>query len=171
MYLNYNLKELLKLLFQYFNYPIFSCLILVIIIYIYILYINKNSKRLNMMVVGINLTLIFIIICFYKNSLFNFNIFQQFNHNIYFYFLNSIIYLVLIGLLSCKNCLKLFNYIFYGMSLLFLCFALFMTVYLHNYHIIIIGNIYPSIVIGNYTLLLAYLFQFIKPVLTVIRHP
>ena len=81
-----------------------------------------------------------------------------------------IIYLIIMSLISFNTKYKKINYIIYGLSLIFILFSLFMTHYLSNNTLIVIGNIYPMIKFGNiiyisYYLLLCITFvknKFIK---------
>ena len=53
------------------------------------------------------------------------------------------------------------NYIIYGLSLILLLFSLFMTHYLGNNTLIVIGNIYPMIKFGNIIYFVYYTFIFL----------
>lgn len=163
MYLDYDVGKLFRLLLDsIINYKIFIFLLVSVVLYI-ILYLLNNNK-FKMFCILVNTFISIIIICFYHSNLFNLEIFKHFNHNMYFYYLNSIVYLNLINVLSYKNELNMFNLIIYGFSLILLLFALFMTKYLNNVDIIVLGNIYPSIVIGNTIYSISYIILIIKKI-------
>ena len=74
-----------------------------------------------------------------------------------------LLYLIIMILVSCKTKYKKTNYVIYGLSLIFILFSLFMTHYLSNITLIVIGNIYPMIKFGNiiyisYYILLCIIF-------------
>lgn len=157
MYLNYSITKLFALLIDYvYNYKIFIAIILSCIIYCTLYFVNINNKKFNLLTLLINFILIVLIIYYYNSGLMQTGIFNHFSHNMYFYFLNSIIYLVIVSVMFYKNKLKRMCIISYGLGLIFLLFALFMTYYLSNIDIVVLGNIYPSIVFGNYIYFIYY---------------
>ena len=166
MSLNYNVIETFKLLGNAFKYPIFYSIIIVSILLVIILILNKDKKIIKYIVCTINLVLISLICCFYINQIFSFKFTSPIN-NLYFYFFNSVIYLILMPIINFKTrCIKI-NYIIYGLVLINLLYSLFMTHYLNNINLIVIGNIYPMIKIGNiiyfiyYVLLIIVLVRFL----------
>jgi len=162
MSLDYNFVETLKLLLTSLKYNVMISIIISTIILVILLILNKNNKKTNYIVSFINLILIIIISIYYIKDIFTFNFRNPIN-NIYFYFFNSIIYLIIMSLISFKIKYKKTNYIIYGLSLINILFSLFMTHYLDNQTLIVIGNIYPMIKFGNviyigyYICLLLYL--------------
>ena len=76
----------------------------------------------------------------------------------YFYYFNSIIYLIIMVVVNFKTKYKKTNYLFYGLVLINLLFSLFMTYYLSNVEIIVIGNIFPMIKFGNIIYISYYIF-------------
>lgn len=157
MYLNYSIIETINLLISsILEHTMMWIIIVCSIIYGIILHINKNKY----LVLIVNLFLIILILYFYHNYLFSRLIFIHFNHNIFFYFFNSIIYLITVSILLIKNN-KLYT-IHYIFILILLLYSLFITELVHNIPIITIGNIYPMIVIGNYLYLIYYIFIIIK---------
>jgi len=60
--------------------------------------------------------------------------------------------------ITLNNKYKKTNYIIYGISLINLLFAIFMTHYLNNQTLIVIGNIFPMIKFGNIIYILYYIF-------------
>ena len=73
------------------------------------------------------------------------------------YFLNSLIFMIVNLVLVLKNKYLKLNIYFYILQIIFLLFSLFMTYYLKNAHLLIIGNIYPEITIGNYIYFIYYI--------------
>lgn len=159
MYLDYSIIETLNLLISsILEHTMMWIIIVCSLIYGFILHINSRvSKYLVLMV---NLLLIFLILYYYHNYLFSKLIFIHFNHNIYFYFLSSIIYLITVCILLTKE--KKIYIIHYIFILILLLYSLFITHLVHNIPLITIGNIYPMIVIGNYLYFGYYIFIIIK---------
>lgn len=157
MSLNYNFVETLKLLLNSLKYSVMIAIIISMIIFTILLIINKDNKKTNYIVSIINLILIIIIGIYYLKDIIRFNFNDPFN-NIYFYFFNSIIYLIIMSLISFKTKYKKINYIIYGFNLINILFSLFMTHYLSNSTLIVIGNIYPMIKFGNIVYVIYYIF-------------
>lgn len=157
MYLNYSIAKLFSLLVDYvYNYKIFIAIILSCIIYCTLYFVNINNKKFNLLTLLINFILIVLIIYYYNSDLIQMKMLNHFSHNLYFYFFNSTIYLTIVSVMLYKNKLKKICIISYGLGLIFLLFALFMTYYLSNVDIVVLGNIYPSIVLGNYIYFIYY---------------
>ena len=148
MSLNYNFIETLKLLVNSLKYEIMISLIIGISIFIALLIINKKNKKTNYIIFIINILVIIIISIYYVKDIISFKFSNPIN-NIYFYFFNSIIYLITMCIINFKTKYKKINYIVYGISLINILFSLFMTHYLNNQTLIVIGNIYPMIKFGN----------------------
>ena len=164
MSLNYNFIETLKLLLDSLKYGVMSAIIIGMIIFVILLIMHKENKKTNYIVSIINLLLIIIISIYYIKDIIKFNFSNPIN-NIYFYFFNTIIYLIIMSIVSFKTKYKKTNYIIYGLSLIFILFSLFMTHYLSNITLIVIGNIYPMIKFGNIIYIIYYLLlciSFIK---------
>ena len=157
MSLNYNFIETLKLLLISFKYEIMISLLIGISIFIFLLILNKQNKKINYIISIINILIIIIISIYYIDDIVKFKFSSPIN-NIYFYFLNSIIYLITMCIINFKTKYKIINYIIYGISLINILFSLFMTYYLNNQTIIVIGNIYPMIKFGNIIYLGYYTF-------------
>lgn len=160
MYLNYDLSKFISLFLSQFNYPIYIVLLLVSFIFAS-LYIYTKSKVLNVLVLFINIFFLFLICKYYYSNLFSLDNFNYFVHNMYFYFFNSIVFLILNFFCLMYGKYTKIYIIFYCISIIFLGFSLFMTHYLYNNHLIILGNIYPGIILGNITYFLFYLFNII----------
>ena len=156
MSLNYNFIETLKLLFTSLKYEVMIAIIISMIIFVILLIMNKENKKTNYIVSIINLILIVIISIYYVKDIIKFD-FSNPISNIYFYFFNTIIYLVIMNIISFKTKHKKTNYIIYGICLIFILFSLFMTLYLNNNTFIVIGNIYPMIKFGNIIYIIYYL--------------
>ena len=161
MSLNYNFIETLKLLLKSFKYEVMIAIIISSIILTIMLILNRDNKKTKYIVSTINFVLIIIISIYYIKDIIKFNFTNPIN-NIYFYFFNSIIYLILMCIITFKTKYKKTNYIIYGLSLINLLFSLFMTHYLSNSTLIVIGNIYPMIKFGNIIYIVYYIMLCIK---------
>lgn len=157
MSLNYNIIDTFKLLKDVFKYDVFYSIIISSILFIIILILNKDKKVINYIILVLNILLIILISYYYIKSIFTFKFSNPIN-NIYFYFFNSIIYLIIMTIVNFKTKYKNINYIFYGLLLINLLFSLFMTHYLNNIEFIVIGNIFPMIKFGNIIYMIYYIF-------------
>ena len=156
MSFNYSIIDAFKLLSISFKYNIFIAIIISSIIFTIILIINKDRKFKNYIISIINVVLISIIIYYYFNDIISFNFSNPIN-NIYFYFFNSVIYLVVMSIFTfIFN--KSINFIFYLVSLINILFSLFMTNYLGNNTLIVMGNIIPMIKFGNIIYIVYYVY-------------
>jgi len=160
MSLNYNITETFKLLLNAFKYDIFLAIIISSILFVIILILNKNNKKFNYILLVINVLLIGLICYFYIKQILTFKFTNPMN-NMYFYFFNSIMYLIITTLVNFKTKYSNINYVFYGLVLINLLYSLFMTHYLNNIDLIVIGNIYPMIKLGNIVYLFYYIFLII----------
>lgn len=156
MSLNYNFIDTLKLLLVSLKYEVFIAIIISMIIFTVLLILNKDNKKTNYIVCIINLILIILISIYYIKDIITCNFSNPLN-NIYFYFLNIIIYLIIMSITVFKTKYKKVNYIIYGIGLINILFSIFMTYYLNNNTILVIGNIYPMIKFGNIIMLIYYL--------------
>jgi len=161
MSLNYNIINTFELLSNSFKYDIFISIIISCILLVIILILNKDKKIINYVICGINLLLIVLICYYYIDSILTFKFSNPIN-NMYFYFLNSIIYLVIMIIINFKTKYKKTNYIFYGLILINLLYSLFITHYLGNIELIVIGNIFPMIKFGNIIYLSCYILLIIN---------
>lgn len=161
MSLNYSIIETLKLLKNAFKYDAFFAIIISSILFIIILILNKDKKIINYIILGINILLIIFISYYYIESILTFKFNNPIN-NIYFYFFNSIIYLVVMIIINFKTKYKRINYIFYGLVLINILYSLFMTYYLKNQNLIVIGNIFPMIKFGNIIYLVYYILLIVN---------
>jgi len=161
MSLNYNIIETLKLLKYAFKYNIFYSIIISSILLVIILILNKEKRVTNYILMGLNIILISIICYFYIKDIFTLKFNNPIN-NIYFYFFNSIIYLIIMTIVNFKTKYKKTNYIFYGISLVNILYSLFMRYYLGNISLIVIGNIFPMIKFGNIIYFIYYILLIIN---------
>ncbi len=157
MSINYSFLETLNMLKNTFKYGIMISLIISSIIFITLLILNKDNKKIKYVIYFINVILICLICYYYLKGIITFNFNNPIN-NIYFYFFNSIIYLIIMSLVNSKIKYKKINYILYGLILIGLLFALFMTHSLNNVTLIVLLNIYPIIKFGNIIYIIYYLF-------------
>ena len=157
MSINYSFLETLNMLKNTFKYGIMISLIISSIIFITLLILNKDNKKIKYVIYFINIILICLICYYYLKGIITFNFNNPIN-NIYFYFFNSIIYLIIMSLVNSKIKYKKINYILYGLILIGLLFALFMTHSLNNVTLIVLLNIYPIIKFGNIIYVIYYLF-------------
>ena len=153
MSLNYNIFETIKLYDLALKNNMFIAVILSVIVLNIVLILNKNISKY--VILGINLISIFIIIYYYMDDIIKFRFSNPIN-NIYFYFFSSIIFLIVNIVVSFKTKYKYINYLFYSISLINILYSLFMTHYLSNSTIIVIGNIFPMIKFGNIIYILYY---------------
>jgi hypothetical protein len=161
MSLNYNIIDTIKLLKDVFKYNIFYSIIISSILLVIILILNKEKKITNFIVMGINTILISVICYYYIGSIVTFEFNNPIN-NMYFYFFNSIIYLIIMTIVNFKTRYKKINYVFYGINLINILYSLFMTHYLSNISLIVIGNIFPMIKFGNIIYFIYYILLIIN---------
>ena len=169
MYLNYSISHLFNLFIRNISkYTIYPFIVISCVILLFILLKNKDSYS-KCIIIVIDIILSFIIIVNYKYILLSTLTFKCFYHNLYFYFLNSLIFMIVNLVFILKNKYLKINIYFYAIQMIFLLFSLFMTYYLKNAYLLIIGNIYPEITIGNYIYFIYYIviiFIFVYKLLT-----
>lgn len=163
MSLNYNIIDTIKLLGQALKYNMFIAIIVSSILFTILLIINKDKKIINYIIIFINLILIVLIGYYYIDNIISFK-FRGLINNMYFYFFNCILYLIIMIIINFKSKYKVINYIFYGLSLINIMFSLFITYYLNNVDLIVIGNIFPMIKFGNIIYMNYYLLFIILKV-------
>ena len=155
MSLNYGIIDTIKLFYPIIKSSMFIAIILgVVILSIIYLLNNKAMKYISLVlcILGVGL-----IIYYYFGDIISFKFKNPLN-NIYFYFFNSIICLIISTIMFFKNKYKTINYIFYCLIIINLSYSLFMTHYLYNYTLVVIGNIFPMIKFGNIIYICYYLF-------------
>ena len=161
MSLNYNIVETLKLLINAFKYDIFLAIIISSILFLIVLIINKDKKIIKYIILVVNVLLIILIGYYYIKDILTFRFSNPIN-NMYFYFFNSVIYLIVMAIVAFKTVYKKTNYIFYCISLINLLYSLFITYYLGNINLIVIGNIFPMIKFGNIIYFVYYILLIIS---------
>ena len=152
--LNYSIAKIVSLFFNSFSYPIMTVLIICSIILFVILKTNNQYSKYIMLI--INIILILMICYYYHQDIFTSQLFHYVSHNIYF--VNNLLFLIIMSIVpfTIKN--HIIIKIIYCIELWLLSFSLFMTSYLNNNTLLVIGNIYPMIVIGNYILFIFYFY-------------
>ena len=148
MSLDYSILDTIKLFELAFKNDVFISILISVVILIIIFIINKNRKYLKYIVLSINIILVLLILYYYFKNIITFNFNNPIN-NIYFYFLNSIIFLIVSSIMVFKTKYKITNYILYSLCLLNITYSLYMTYYFKNITLIVIGNIFPMIKFGN----------------------
>ena len=161
MSLNYNIIETIKLLNLCIKNNMFISIVISVILLEALFFINKDKLILKYVILVLNISLVILILLYYLKDILTFNFSNPIN-NIYFYFLNSIIFLIILTILLFKTNYIKINYIFYGLSLIGITYSLFITHYFNNTTLIIIGNIFPIIKFGNMLYIAYYLFLIIK---------
>lgn len=163
MYINSGINYLFSsLIDSILGYPIYIFIIISSIILL-ILLLNR-SRVIKYIVLSINIIICILIFINYNYHLFSIHILNHSIYNIYFYFLNSIVFLIINTTMLFKDKYYKLNSIIYTISLIFIVFSLFMTYYLSNNHYIIIYNIYPEIVIGNIIYIVYYLLIIVRKI-------
>lgn len=161
MYINHSVSYLFfSLINNIIHYPIYIFIIISSIILLIL--ILKRSIIIKHIILVINIFICILVLLNYSYHLINLNIFNHFIHNIYFYFLNSVLFLIIDTLMVLKNKNYKLNSIIYIVCLIFLLFSLFMTYYLSNNHYLILYNIYSEIVLGNIIYIFYYLLCIVR---------
>lgn len=154
MSINYGLGKTFSLLLDSLHYnAMISIIISSIVLFIICIFNEKVGKYL---VIIINIIVLFLIGKYYIGDIIKFDFIDPLN-NIYFYFLNSIIFILLFSVQALSNKLDKDDYAFNSIFLIFIAFSLFMTHYLNNRAYIVIFNIYPMIKFGNMLILIYYI--------------
>ena len=156
MSLNYSIIETFKLLELAIKNDMFITITVCSIILTIIFLINKDRSFVKYAVLILNILFIMLILYYYRSNLLTFSI-NDFMNNIYFYFFNSIIYLIISIVVTFKTKYKNTNYIIYLLVLINLSYSLFITHYFHNTTLIVIGNIFPMIKFGNIIYIVYYI--------------
>lgn len=165
MSINYGLSKTFSLLLDSLRYNVMISIIISAIILFVICLLNKKVSKY--IILSINAILLVLILKYYIVDILKFDFINPIN-NIYFYFLNSIIFIIIISLKSIFNKLNKYDYVFNSIFLIFIGFSLFMTHYLHNISYIVIFNIYPMIKLGNILMIIYYLVLLTKTIYHVI---
>lgn len=165
MYINHSVSYLLSsLIDSILGYTVYVFIIISSIIFLILLLTRSNVIKYIVLV--INIIICILILINYNYHLFSINIFKHFIYNIYFYFLNSIAFIIVNTTMLFKDKYYKMNSIVYVVSLIFLLFSLFMTYYLSNNHFLILFNIYSEILLGN----IIYIFYYIYLILLFLKN-
>lgn len=164
-YLNYSIGKTFSLLLEQFKLSSFISIILSCIILGIVLYINRNNKIIKYIFIGINAILLGFVLVLYIKDILKLDYFNPLK-NIYVYFLNAIVYLILCIILNKKIIQNKVNLILYTLNNIGIAYSIIMSLYLKNITIIVIGNIFPQIFFGNILILISYVVLFIKVILT-----
>lgn len=155
MSLNYGIIDTIKLIYPILtNHMFISVLIGIIILTVIYIY---NSRIIKYISLFLSLLGIGFILHYYLNDIIKFNFNNPIN-NIYFYFYNSIIFLIISTVVFFKNKYRDINYVCYCISVINISYSIYMTSYLHNNTLIVIGNIFPMIKFGNILYMFYYIF-------------
>lgn len=157
MSLNYGIIDTFKLLSVVIKNSMFIAIVLGVIILTIIFILDKNKSFFKHMILTLSIFHIVIIVYYYFNSFLSLRFSNPIN-NIYFYFLSSIIYLIIVTIMFYKKKYYNLNYAFYSISLINLSYSLFITHYMNNETLIVIGNIFPMIKFGNIIYIIYYIF-------------
>ena len=163
-----NIKDTITLFFNCLEYNIYRVFIFLGIVCIYII-INKKDKKIIKYILSIvNIILIILICLYYIKDIISFNFNNPF-YNIYFYFFSSIIYLIIFTITLYKLKYKNIYYVLYIIIIVNILFSLFMTNYLNNNKLLILGNIYPMIIINNTLYVIYYVLLTIRGIRAIIN--
>lgn len=164
MYINNSIGYLFSsLIDKILNYPIYVFIIISSIILLLLL-LSKGCT-VKYIVFSINVVIFIIILASYNYHLFRLDIFDHGIFNIYCYFFNGLLFIIINTIIMFKNKYHKLNSIIYTISLIFILFSLFMTYYLSNNHYLVLFNICSEIVLGNIIYIFYYLYlilQFLK---------
>lgn len=173
---NYSLGKALTRYFELSkDFESFFIFAFVCLIFVVLIIVNIDNKKADSIFYGLNIVLIGIIIFTYGlkildnlDSFFNFNLYK----NIYFYITNMILSILVISwVYSCKRIEKVFKrivIIFYYLTIVNLLFMIYISNYLQNVMIYVVGNTYPMVYFGNiisfilYGIILLYWIIFMK---------
>ena len=154
MSINLNLSRTFSLLLDSLKYNVMISIIVSSIALFIICILNEKVSKY--IIITINVLLLFLIGKYYIKDIFSFEFSNPLN-NMYFYFFNSVIFMIIFSIEAILNKLDKYDYIFNSLFLIFISFSIFMTHYLVNILDIVIYNIYPMIKCGNILILVYYL--------------
>jgi len=165
MYLEYNIIDTIKLFIDIINnYSMIKAIFLSGILLIILLFINSDNKKIKYIIFILYLILIMLLLYYYGNNLFDG--FESFINNLYGYIFSSIVVLILIPILYIKNILnKRVLIIEEVISIVFITSLLYITHTFNNNTLLILGDTYPLVKIGNLT----YIIYIIILLIVIIR--
>ena len=155
------------------NYPFFFYILGISLILGMMIILTIPSKRA--FTLTLVTTLISVISIFYYRGFDMFNqitsIFNKhFYQNIFFYYWNVIIGLILIHITVHETrrdkTFKIFMIIFYILTLTNFIYSLYITNIVNNNMLLVVGNIAPLIVVGNIILLIMYMYLILLKIST-----
>ena len=161
--LNYSISKTISLLFQQLKISSFVSVMLTCILLGVILYINRSNKLIKYIFIGINIILLVFVLALYIKNIVKFNYTNPLK-NIYVYFLNTIIYLITCIILNKKIYQNKLNLVLYVLNKIGIAYSIIMTLYFKNVTIIVIGNIFPQIFLGNILLIISYVILIIEKI-------
>ena len=160
-YLNYGISKTFSLLLQQFKLSSFLSILISCVLFGFIIFLNKEKKTTKYIFIGLNISFIILILYLYFEGIMSFKYSHPFK-NIYVYYLNSIIYLILITILSKRIIHSKLGILFYIFNLIGIFYSIYITIYLKNITIIVIGNIFPEIFFGNILIFINYIYMIIR---------
>ena len=153
MSLDYGIGEALKLFSNCLKYDVIYSIIISSIVLLVICIMNKKVGKFLILI--INVILLFLIGKYYFKDIISLNFSNPIN-NIYFYYFNGILFIIILSIQALLDKLETYDYIFNTIFLIFMAFSLFMTNYLFNATYIVIYNIFPMVKFGNILILIYY---------------
>ena len=153
MSLNYGFGKAFELFSNCFKYDVIYSIIISAIVLLIICIMNKKISKYLILI--INVVLLFLISKYYFKDIFSFKFSDPIN-NIYFYYFNSVVFIIIFSIEALLDKLETYDYVFNTIFLIFMAFSLFMTNYLFNSTYIVIYNIFPMIKFGNILVLIYY---------------
>ncbi len=173
---HYNLQECLQEYLHLINrYNIFPFIVVSILVLGILIIINRDNRKADIIFTIINLILIIMLIFIYgKDTITNLDTFVKGNisHNMYFYFFNTFISIILcdrfLTTSRTDNSIKISITIWYVLLIINWLFTLYIAHSISFHSILIIGNIYPMVLIGNIISILLYIFIIIYCIVNIL---
>ena len=159
MSINLSFSEVMEIFADSLKYNMMQAIIFCSIVLALTLILEPERGRYFILI--INVILFVLILKYYIGDIFKFQ-FSNPMHNIYFYFFNSIIYLILFEIDILSKWGSKWDYMHYPFFLILSSYSIFMTDYLGNVTNIVILNIYPMILFGNIIIFIYYLIFLTK---------
>lgn len=171
--LNYSLSESLNYYLELIkDYDIFYILSLAMVILGFILIFNINHRNNTIITIGLNMLAIFLIFNRFGFKLLNHLdscLNQSFLHNICFYYINTILALIIAACYFNNSKVnygsKVILIMLYLLMFLNLSFALYISYTINLDIFIVLGNIYPMILIGNLIAMFLYLYVIVLSII------
>lgn len=175
---NYSLTNALDLYMKMTtSFSTFFVFAVVCLIFVGIITFNLKTKNTNFLFLALNIILIGIILWTHGiniinniDSFFTVNLYK----NVYFYLANMVLSLIIISKILSSNrssiSIKYIVCLFYYLLLTNLLFMLYISNYLKNIMLLVVGNTYPMVYFGNmiaflmYIVLIVYHFFYTKKI-------